>query len=132
MIDLRSLPDDAFIHIVTPMDSNPYSRITIQENGFVLLSSKVAEQFAKKPVQMRFNKDCSAIQLFCIGEDSSMVFPKSGRKMLPSAKGFLQDSKIDFPAEYRGYCIEEGKWRGELQPNPTVSPSPSTRSMKKK
>lgn len=135
MLDLRSMSDEEFAIVVTPSAPQTATHITIDESGKVLLSSKVAEQFAKKSVQLRFNKDFTAIQLAQLSAEAdlnSIVFPKNGRKTLWNATELLKKNHIPLPAVYQGYCLESGKWRGERQQNPTVKSSASTRNTKKK
>lgn len=135
MLNLRSMSDEEFAVVVTPSLPEVASHITIDASGKVLLSSKIAERFAKKPVQLQFNRDFSAIQLVENTQQSdpySLVFPKNGRKMIPNATELLRQNKIPLPAVYRGYCFDAGKWRGERQQNPTTKSSASTRSIKKK
>lgn len=135
MLDLRSMSDEEFTIVVTPSVPQAATHITIDESGKVLLSSKIAEKFAKKPVQLRFNKDFTAIQLAQLSAETDsgcIVFPKSGRKTLEDATALLKQNRIPFPAVYQGYCLEPGKWRGERQQNPTAKSSASTRNTKKK
>lgn len=135
MLDLRSMSDEEFTIVVTPSVPQAATHITIDESGKVLLSSKVADQFARKPVQLKFNKDFTAIQLVQLSaetEPNSIVFPKNGRKTLEVATALLKQNHIPFPAVYQGYCLDPGKWRGERQQNPTAKSSASTRNTKKK
>ena len=107
--------------------------VKVEETGSVLLSSKVAEKLAKMPVQIRFNKDCTAIQICIAGSGDSVTFPKSGRKTVPNAAKILRENRIQFPAIFNGeICGENAKWRGELQVNPTGKPSQTIRSTRKK
>ncbi len=79
------MSDEEFAIVVTPSVPQTATHITIDEFGKVLLSSKVADQFAKKPVQFRFNWDFTAIQLVQLSAEAgtnSIVFPKNGRKTL--------------------------------------------------
>lgn len=133
MLDLKSMPDEEFSILVTPSASRAVMYVRVEENGSVLLSSKVAEKLAKVPVQLRFNKDCTAIQISAAGCESSMTFPKSGRKTVPNAAKILKENKIPFPVVFRGdLCGETAKWRGKRQVNPTEKPSRITRGIKKK
>ena len=109
------------------------SEAKVEETGSVLLSSKVAEKLAKMPVQIRFNRDCTAIQICAAGSADSVTFPKSGRKAVPNAAKILRENRIQFPAIFNGeICGENTKWRGERQVNPTGKPSQTIRGTKKK
>ena len=109
------------------------SEAKVEETGSVLLSSKVAEKLAKMPVQIRFNRDCTAIQICAAGSADSVTFPKSGRKAVPNAAKILRENRIQFPAIFNGeICGENTKWRGERQVNPTGKPSQTIRSTRKK
>ena len=135
MLDLRSMSDEDFAVVVTPSLPEAGSHITIDASGKVSLSGKIAEKFARKSVQLQFNRDFSAIQLVESTQQPypySLVFPKNGRENIPNATELLRQNKIPFPAVYRGYCLDAGKWRGELQQNPTAKSSASTRKIKKK
>lgn len=134
MLDLRSMSDDEFSVLVTPSIPQAAMSIRIDEDGMVLLSSKVAEKYAKVPVQIRFNRDCSAIQISQASEEmNSVTFPKNGRKKLPNAAQILKQNKLSFPVTFQGYiCGEAEKWRGARQLNPTQKPSQTTRDAKKK
>lgn len=134
MLNLKSMPDEEFSILVTPSASRrTVMYVKVEENGSILLSSKVAEKLAKVPVQLRFNKDCTAIQISAAGCESSMTFPKSGRKTVPNAAKILKENKIPFPVVFYGdICGETAKWRGERQVNPTEKPSQITRGTKKK
>lgn len=107
--------------------------VKVEETGSVLLSSIVAEKLAKMPVQIRFNRDCTAIQICAAGSADSVTFPKSGRKAVPNAAKILRENRIQFPAIFNGeICGENTKWRGERQVNPTGKPSQTIRGTKKK
>lgn len=134
MLDLRSMSDDEFSILVTPTAPQAVMYIKISEDGAVLLSSKVAEKYAKVPVQIRFNRDCSAIQISQTSEEmNSVTFPKNGRKKLPNAAQILKQNKLSFPVTFQGYiCGEAEKWRGERQQNPIIKPLQTTHGTKKK
>ncbi len=133
MLDLKSIPDEDFSILVTPSAPRSVMYVRVEEDGKVLLSSKVSEKMAKIPVQLRFNKDCSAIQISAAGCESSVTFPKSGRKALPNASEILKEHGVPFPAVFHGdICGDAVKWRGELQPNPTGGHSQITRGTRKK
>ena len=127
MLNLRSMSDEEF----TPQAA---MHITVEESGKISLSSKVAEKFAKIPVRIQFNQDYTAIQIMqTAAEESSIVFPKSGRKAGLNAAEILRRNRIPLPAVFQGYfCTEFNKWRGERQQNPIGEPSKTTRSTKKK
>ncbi|MGO5061560.1 hypothetical protein ACTQ3Z_07230 [Lawsonibacter sp. LCP25S3_F5] len=133
MLDLKNMSDEEFSILVTPPTPQAIMYVKIEENGNVLLSSKVAEKLAKTPVQIRFNRDCTAIQIAVAGSTNSVTFPKSGRKTMPNAVKILKENKIPLPAIFNGeLCEETTKWRGERQTNPTGRLSPTTRNTKKK
>lgn len=128
--------DEEFCVVVTAPISRIAMQVTIAESGSVSLNGKLAEQFAKKPVEIRFNKNGTAIQIACSsseGNPNNIVFPKNGRKLLPRAKEILSQQNVPFPAVFSSYDTpENGKWRGALQENPTPKHSPAFRSTKKK
>ena len=132
-LDLKRMPDEEFSILVTPSVPKTVMYVKVEENGNALLCSKAAERLAKIPDQLRFNKDCTAIQLFAAGSESNVIFPKSGRKTMPNAAKLLAERKAPFPVVFRGEFFEEtNKWRGERQSNPTMWPSQTTRSTRKK
>ena len=121
MLDLKNITDEEFSILVTP--SAPQAAMYV----------KVAEKLTKMPVQIRFNKDCTAIQICVAGSGDSVTFPKSGRKTVPNAAKILRENRIQFPAIFNGeICGENVKWRGALQVNPTGKPSQTIRSTRKK
>ena len=133
MLDLKSMSDEEFNILVVPSVPRASMYVKIEENGGMLLSSKLAAQLSKIPLQIRFNNDCTAIQLVVAESECSVMFPKNGRKMMPNAAKILRERKISFPVVYRGeICEERIKWRGERQENPTKKQSTITRSIKKK
>lgn len=133
MLDLKNMTDEEFSILVTPSAPQAAMYVKIEETGSVLLSSKVAEKMAKMPVQIRFNKDCTAIQICAAGSGDSVTFPKSGRKTVPNAAKIHRENRIQFPAIFNGeICGENVKWRGALQVNPTGKPSQTIRSTRKK
>ena len=132
MLDLKNMPDEEFSILVTPSAPQTVMYVRVEETGSVLLSSKVAEILAKIPVQLRFNKDCTALQISTGECENSVIFPKNGRKTVSNAAEILRNHRISFPAVFHGKVYEEaGKWRGERQPNPTGRPSQITHSTKK-
>lgn len=133
MLDLKNMPDEDFSILVTPSVPQTLMYVKVEENGYVLLSSKVAEKLAKVPVQIRFNKDCTAIQISAEGYENSVIFPKNGRKSMPNTAKILREKRIPFPVVFRGdVCGENAKWRGERQVNPMERPSQITCNIKKK
>ena len=135
MLDLRNMTDEEFSIIVTPSTPQTAMQITINESGKVAMSGKLAQKFSKKPVQLRFNRDFSAIQLEESPENeeyNSITFPKNGRKTIANATELLKENRIPLPAVFQGYCLNDTKWRGERQQNPTMKSSSSTRNAKKK
>ena len=133
MLNLKSMPDEEFSILVTPSVPQAAMNVKIEENGNVSLSSKVAEKLVKIPVQIRFNKDCTAIQIAAAESESCVTFPKSGRKAVPNAAKILREHNIPFPVVFHGeLCEETGKWRGERQLNLIGRPLQITRSTKKK
>lgn len=67
MLDLKNITDEEFSILVTPSAPQAAMYVKVEETGSVLLSSKVAEKLTKMPVQIRFNKDCTAIQICVAG-----------------------------------------------------------------
>lgn len=63
MLDLRNMSDAEFSISVAPPAPQSVLQVTIQEDDHVQLNSKLASQFAKKPVQLRFNPDLAALQI---------------------------------------------------------------------
>lgn len=111
----------------------PKAHKQIEETGNVALSSKVAEKLVKIPVQIRFNKDCTAIQIAAAESESSVTFPKSGRKTIPNAVKILKENRIPFSVIFSGeLCEDAAKWRGERRINPTDVLLQTTRGTKKK
>lgn len=74
------MTDEEFSILVTPSAPQAAMYVKVEETGSVLLSSKVAEKLAKMPVQIRFNKDCTAIQICVAGSGDSVTFPKERQK----------------------------------------------------
>ena len=136
MLDLRSMSDEEFTVLVIPSVPQTAMHVTVEESGKISLSSKVAEKLSQIPVQIYFKRDYSAIQIspaISQTEESSIIFPKNGRKGGLNAAEKLEESNIPLPAVFCGYfCDESNKWRGERQLNPTSKPSPTSRSTKKK
>lgn len=134
MLNLKNMPDEEFCFVVTPPVSRVAMQVTLDEKGIVALSGKLAEHFSKKTVEIRFNKELSAIQIAHVpGDTAQIVFPKSGRKCIPNAMEFLQQQRLVFPVVFSSYDIpENGKWRGARMENPTPKPSVCSRSTKKK
>ena len=133
MLDLKNMPDEEFSILVAPSAPRTVMYVRIEEDGSVLLSSKAAEKLVKIPVQIRFNKNCTAIQIAAAESENSVTFPKSGRKTVPKAAKILKENGIPFPAVFHGdICGEAAKWRGERQLNPTGKPSQISRGIKKK
>lgn len=136
MVDLKNIPDGDFCVAVTPPVSKTAMRATIHASGDVVLSSDLARFFSKRPIEIRFTKERNAIQLAFLPETSSLqpiVFPKSGRKTIPSAKELLAQSRVSFPVVFSSYNEpEHGRWRGIQQENPTVKSSTTSHSTRKK
>lgn len=136
MLDLASMTNEDFCTPITPPVTRASSQIVIDASGTVSLSSKLAEKFSKKPVHLRFNENRTAIQISYAGTEAdplSIVFPKSGRKLLPSAQALLKQKRIALPAIFRSYePLDSDKWRGAHMQNPTPSSSPTSHSKKKK
>lgn len=133
MLNLKNIPDEEFSILVAPPVQQAAMYVKVEENGSVVLGSKVAEKLAKIPVQVRFNKDCTAIQIAAAEGESSVVFPKSGRKTIPNAVSILKENGVPFPVVFNGeICGEALKWRGARQVNPTERLLQTTRGTKKK
>lgn len=107
MLDLKNITDEEFSILVTPSAPQAAMYVKVEETGSVLLSSKVAEKLTKMPVQIRFNKDCTAIQICVAGSGDSVTFPKSGRKTVPNAAKILRENRIQFPAIFNGEICGE-------------------------
>lgn len=96
MLDLKNMTDEEFSILVTPSAPQAAMYVKVEETGSVLLSSKVAEKLAKMPVQIRFNKDCTAIQI-CVAESGdSVTFPKSVEKQFPMPQKFSERTEFNF------------------------------------
>lgn len=80
MLDLKSMSDEEFSILVTPSAPQAAMHVKVGETGNVALSSKVTEKLVKIPVQIRFNKNCTAIQIAAAGSEGSVTFPKIRRK----------------------------------------------------
>lgn len=94
MLDLKNMSDEEFSILVTPSAPQAAMYVKVEETGSVLLSSKVAKKLAKMPVQIRFNRDCTAIQISEAGSADSVTFPKNGRKTVPNAAKILRENRI--------------------------------------
>jgi len=133
MLDLKNMSDEEFSILVTPSSRQAAMYVKIEETGSMLLSSKLAGKLAKMPVQIRFNKDCTAIQISTAAGADSVTFPKNGRKTVRNAAKILKENRIPFPAVFNGeICGEPMKRRGERQVNPTGKPSKTTRGTRKR
>lgn len=130
------MSDSEFSVVVTPPVVQLSMRVTLDEKGNVQLSGKLAEQFSKKPVEIRFYKGLTAIQISCLPGDARagvIVFPKSGRKTIPSTAELLKQAAISLPAVFTSYDVpENGKWRGARQENPIPKPLTHSRTTKRK
>ena len=113
MLDLKNMPDEEFSILVTPSAPQAAMNVKVEETGSVLLSSKVAEKLAKMPVQIRFNKDCTAIQISAAGSADSVTFPKNGRKTVPNAAKILRENRIQYLE-----TMEEAQKKSK-EPHPT-------------
>ena len=63
MLDLRSMSDDEFTVLVTPTVPQTTMRVTVEESGKILLSSKVAAKLSQTPIRIYFNQDYTAMHL---------------------------------------------------------------------
>lgn len=94
--------------------------VVIQGNGEVLLGGELRRYFAGRPVEIRFNEPRTAIQIAWMkGEaGNAIVFPESGREVIPSAAELLRQKDVSFQALFIGDDEpENGKWRGARQLN---------------
>lgn len=136
MLDLKNMSDAEFCVVVTPPVPRAILQVTLHENGKVILSRKLAEQFSGRPVDIRFNRERTAIQIACLPEPSgnyAILFPKNGRRSIPSAADQLRAAAVALPVVFRSYDLpENGKWRGARQENPTKKSSASSRSTKRR
>ena len=136
MLDLKNMSDSEFCDVVTPPVKQAAMQVTLDKAGNVSLSGKLAEQLSGKPVEIRFNKARTAIQIVCLPEhmkNGSIIFPKSGRKAIPNAAELVKEASVSFPVVFSSYDIpENGKWRGARQENPTTKPSVHSRNTKQK
>lgn len=136
MLNLKNLPDEEFSIVVTPPIPQSNVQLTINQSGHVYLSSKLAQHFSKKPVQLSFNRDYTAVQLLQLSSESDpncLIFPKNGRKLIPNAAELLQGKRIPFPAVFQGPIMSDTaeKWRGGYHKNPTAKSSNDSRNTKK-
>lgn len=74
MSDLRKMSDEEFSVLVTSPAPQAALQVTIRENDHVQLNSKLSRQLAKKPVQLRFNPDLSALQISLVDDDQTDRF----------------------------------------------------------
>lgn len=136
MLDLKNMPDSEFCDVVTPPVKRATMQVTLDKEGNVSLSGKLAEQLSGKPVEIRFNKARTAIQIVCLPEhmkNRSIIFPKNGRKTIPNAAELIKQVSVSFPVVFSSYDIpKNGKWRGGRQENPTTKPSAHSRNTKQK
>ena len=103
MLDLRSMSDDEFTVLVTPTIPQTTMRVTVEESGEILLSSKVAAKLSQTPIRICFNQDYTAMQISAsIGKpgEGSIIFPKNGRKGGLNAAEKLRKSNIPLPAVF--------------------------------
>ena len=130
MLNLKNLPDEEFSIVVTPPIPQSNVQLTISQSGHVYLSSKLAQHFSKRPVQLSFNRDYTAVQLLQLPSESDpncLVFPKNGRKLIPNAAELLQGKRIPCPI----MSDTAEKWRGGYYKNPTAKSSNDSRNTKK-
>ena len=152
MLDLRNMSDAEFSVFVAPPAPQSVLQVTIQEDDHVQLNSKLANQFAKKPVQLRFNPDFTALQIALAEESYAdhftfpksgrktirgiadyFTFPKSGRKTIRGIADYFRKVHIPLPVVFRGILLDgSAKWRGERQANPFGKQSTTSRSTRKK
>lgn len=122
MLNLRNMSDEEFRVIITVSPSQPILQVTVYESGHVQLNGRLAEHFAKKPVQLSMNADFTALQIVQTeqADVNGFVFPKSGRKKIPQMVDCLKRARAPFPVVFRGIMLDHStKWRGERQVNPT-------------
>lgn len=135
MLDLRNMSDAEFSVFVAPPAPQSVLQVTIHEDDHVQLNSKLANQFAKKPVQLRFNPDFTALQI-ALTKDlyaDHFTFPKSGRKTIRGIADYFRKAYIPLPVVFRGILLDgSAKWRGERQANPFGKQSTTSRSTRKK
>ena len=135
MLDLRNMSDAEFSVFVAPPAPQSVLQVTIHEDDHVQLNSKLASQFAKKPVQLRFNPDLAALQIALAEEPYAdhFTFPKSGRKTIRGIADYFRKAHIPLPVVFRGILLDgSAKWRGERQANPFGKQSTTSRSTRKK
>lgn len=132
-MEWKNIPDEEFSILVKPTVTQPVTFAKVSADGYISLSCKIAEKFGKKPVQIRLNRDCTAIQIAQAEGENCVIFPKNGRKRMPEVVRILGEHKVPLPAVYAGgFCDYQLKWRGVGQENPTGRQSPITRATKKK
>ncbi len=134
MLNLKNMSESEFCVVVASPVPRVTLQVTLDESGTVTLSGKLAEQFSGKPVEIRFNKARTAMQISCLPESSDgkpIVFPKNGRKSIPNAAEQLRAAAVALPTVFSSCDLpENGKWRGARQENPTRKSSASSRSTK--
>ena len=91
MLDLKNITDEEFSILVTPSAPQAAMYVKVEETGSVLLSSKVAEKLTKMPVQIRFNKDCTAIQICVAGH-----FQRAAGKQFPMPQKSSERTEFNF------------------------------------
>lgn len=135
MLDLRNMSDAEFSIFVASSAPQSILQVTIHEDDHVQLNSKLANQFAKVPVQLRLNPDFTALQIALTKDPCAdhFTFPKSGRKKICGIADYFRKAHIPLPVVFRGILLEDSaKWRGERQINPTEKQSAISRATKKK
>lgn len=93
MLDLASMTNEVFCTPVTPPVPQTSARIVVDEFGMVSLSNNLALAFSKKPVQLRFNKDRTSIQISHVESATDPFlhrFPKKWSKTSSKCAGIAQ------------------------------------------
>lgn len=133
MTELKKMLDEEFEILIVPTIPQTATYVKVEADGYITLSSKIAEKFKKTPVQIRLNQDCTAIQIAQAEGENCVTFPKNGRKKMQDAARILGEHKVQLPAVYAGgFCDDQLKWRGAYRENPTGRQSQITHATKKK
>ena len=96
------------------------------------MNGKLAEKLGGKRVCVAFTPDGQHFSLKESAAECAIQFPKSGSKKLEALSELLSKNKIEFPAKYEVWYIEDGDyWQGDHIKNPIRLQSAKPRNLKK-
>lgn len=96
-MEWKNIPDEEFSILVKPTVTQPVTFAKVSADGYISLSCKIAEKFGKKPVQIRLNRDCTAIQIAQAEGENCVIFPKTEERECRRLSVFL--------ANIRCHCL---------------------------